>query len=113
MKGIFLIERPGKERFVGSSFQFLLKDFAYLEIQSLVSSCRNRGVELKWFGKDEPHGFTSKYDSWKYIPDQKMAKSDKIINSTLDMRLPLTFSVEDCRVIATIIRQEVEARITS
>ena len=113
VEGVFLIERPVKERFVGSSFQFLLKDFAYLEIQSLVSSCRNRGVELKWFGKDEPHGFTSKYDSWKYIPDQKMSKSDKIINSTLDMRLPLTFSVEDCRVIATIIRQEVEARITS
>ena len=113
VEGIFLIERPGKERFVGSSFQFLLKDFAYLEIQSLVSSCRNRGVELKWFGKVEPHGFTSKYDSWKYIPAQEMAKSDRIITSTLDMRLPLTFSVEDCRIIATIIRQEVEARITS
>ena len=47
------------------------------------------------------------------FPIKKIAKSDKIINSTLDMRLPLTFSLEDCRVIATIIRQEVEARITS
>ena len=113
VKGIFLIERYSKERFVGSSFQFLLKDFSYLEIQSIVTSCQNRGVELKWFGKNEPHGFTSKYDSWKYIPPQQMARSDRIINSTLDMRLPLTFSVEDCRIIATIIRQEVEARITS
>jgi hypothetical protein len=62
---------------------------------------------------DEPHGFTSKYDSWKYIPAQEMAKSDRIINSTLDMRLPLTFSVEDCRIIATIISQEVEAHTSS
>ena len=113
VNGIFLIERSSKEQFVGSSFQFLLKDFSYLEIQSIVASCRNRGVELKWFGKDEPHGFTSKYDSWKYIPAQEMAKSDRIITSTLDMRLPLTFSVEDCRLIATIISQEVEARFTS
>ena len=113
VNGIFLIERSSKERFVGSSFQFLLKDFSYLEIQSIVDSCRNRGVELKWFGQDEPHGFTSKYDSWKYIPAQEMAKSDRIITSTLDMRLPLTFSVEDCRLIATIISQEVEARFTS
>ena len=113
VNGIFLIERFSKEQFVGSSFQFLLKDFSYLEIQSIVDSCRNRGVELKWFGQDEPHGFTSKYDSWKYIPAQEMAKSDRIITSTLDMRLPLTFSVEDCRLIATIISQEVEARFTS
>ena len=113
VNGIFLIERSSKERSVGSSFQFLLKDFSHLEIQSIVDSCRNRGVELKWFGKDEPHGFTSKYDSWKYIPAQEMAKSDRIITSTLDMRLPLTFSVEDCRLIATIISQEVEARFTS
>ena len=113
VNGIFLIERSSKEQFVGSSFQFLLKDFSYLEIQSIVASCRNRGVELKWFGKDEPHGFTSKYDSWKYIPAQEMAKSDRIITSTLDMRLPLTFSVKDCRLIATIISQEVEARFTS
>jgi dTDP-4-amino-4,6-dideoxygalactose transaminase len=113
VKGIFLIERSSKELFVGSSFQFLLKDFTYFEIQSILTSCRNRGVELKWFGMDEPHGFTSKYDSWKYIPAQEMAKSDRIINSTLDMRLPLTFSVEDCRIIATIIGQEVEAHTSS
>ena len=52
VNGIFLIERSSKERFVGSSFQFLLKDFSYLEIQTIVDSCRNRGVELKWFGQD-------------------------------------------------------------
>ena len=35
---------------------------------------------------------------------------DWIINSILDMRLPLTFSPEDCKLIATIIGQEVERK---
>ena len=109
VKGLHLIKRPTKEKFVGSSFQFLLKNCSYFEIQSIVESCQNRGVELKWFGQHEPKGFTSKYDSWRYIPTQKMAKSDKIINSILDMRLPLTFSIEDCKLIAVIICQEIEA----
>ena len=39
-----------------------------------------------------------------------MTKSDRIINSILDMRLPLTFSPEDCKLIATIIGQEVERK---
>jgi dTDP-4-amino-4,6-dideoxygalactose transaminase len=109
VKGLHLINRPAKEDFVGSSFQFLLSNCSYFEIQSIVESCRNRGVELKWFGQNEPKGFTSKYDSWRYIPTQQMAKSDKIINSILDMRLPLTFSIEDCKLVAAIICQEIEA----
>ena len=109
VKGLYLINRPVKEDFVGSSFQFLLTDSSYFQIQSIVESCQNRGVELKWFGQNEPKGFTSKYDSWKYISSQQMVKSDKIINSVIDMRLPLTFSIEDCKLVAAIICQEVEA----
>ena len=109
VEGLHLINRPTKEDFVGSSFQFLLSDCSYFEIQSIVESCRNRGVELKWFGQNEPKGFTSKYDSWRYIPTQQMANSDKIINSIIDFRLPLTFSIEDCKLIAAIICQEIEA----
>jgi hypothetical protein len=38
-----------------------------------------------------------------------MPKSDRILKSILDMRLPLTFSLEDCTLIARIIRAEVGA----
>ena len=110
VEGLQIIERQTQENFVGSSFQFLLLNRSYAEIQSIVEGCKSRGVELKWFGQGEPIGFTSKYDSWKYIPSQKMTKSDRIINSILDMRLPLTFSPEDCKLIATIIGQEVERK---
>ena len=110
VEGLQIIERQTEENFVGSSFQFLLLNQSYAEIQAIVEGCKSRGVELKWFGQDEPIGFTSKYDTWKYIPFQKMTKSDRIINSILDMRLPLTFSLEDCKLIATIIGQEVERK---
>jgi hypothetical protein len=54
-------------------------------------------------------GFTSRYDSWRYAPSERMAQSDRILGGILDMRLPLTFSLEDCAQIARIIRAEVGA----
>ena len=71
--------------------------------------CLARGVELKWFGGKEPVAFTSRYDSWRYAPSERMPKSDRILRGILDMRLPLTFSLEDCALIARIIRAEVSA----
>jgi hypothetical protein len=64
-------------------------------------------VELKWFGSEEPVGFTSRYDSWIYAPSSAMPKSDRILAGLVDMRIPLTFSLEDCALIARIIRMEV------
>jgi hypothetical protein len=74
-----------------------------------VQRCADRGVELKWFGAPEPVGFTSRYDSWKYAPEQSLPDSDPILHAILDMRLPLTFDLDDCDLIADIIRQEVGA----
>jgi hypothetical protein len=54
-------------------------------------------------------GFTSRYDSWRYAPSQPMPASDRILAGILDMRLPLTFSLEDCAKLARIIRAEVGA----
>jgi dTDP-4-amino-4,6-dideoxygalactose transaminase len=105
--GLALTKRPVKEGIVGSSFQFLLKDWRGDDIIDVVSRCARRGVELKWFGAKEPVGFTSKYDSWRYAPTAPMPASDKILASIVDLRVPLTFSVENCALIARIIREEV------
>ncbi len=105
--GLTLIARPKAERFVGSSFQFLLLDWPAAAVAGVVAGCATRGVELKWFGAPEPVGFTSRYDSWRYAPSAPMPGTDRILAATLDMRLPLTFSVEDCATIARIIRDEV------
>ncbi len=107
--GLTLVARPEEEQFVASSFQFLLLDWPDAAIDDVISRCLARGVELKWFGGAEPAGFTSRYDSWRYAPSEAMPKSDRILRGILDMRLPLTFSLEDCTLIARIIRSEVSA----
>ena len=107
--GMQLIDRPAAEGFVASSFQFLLLDWTQAAVAEVLSRCAKRGVELKWFGGAEPVGFTSRYDSWRYADCPRLAKTDRILNGIIDMRLPLTFSTGDCAQIARIIRAEVGA----
>ena len=107
--GLTLINRPAVERFVGSSFQFLLSGWAPEAITSVLTRCAARGVELKWFGGAEPVGFTSRYDSWRYAEPSALPASDAVLASIIDMRVPLTFSLDDCALIARIIRAEVSA----
>lgn len=107
--GLRLIDRPQAEGYVASSFQFLLPDWSGEAIQALVERCAARGVELKWFGAAAPVGFTSRHDSWRYLDRQEMPQTDRVLAGLLDMRLPLTFSLEDCAVIARIIADEVRA----
>ncbi len=105
--GLAVIARPDQELYVGSSFQFLLLDWAAEKIRDVVKRCAARGVELKWFGAPEPAAFTSKYDSWRYAPSEPMPNSDRVLHGILDLRVPLTFSLDDCALIARIIRAEV------
>ena len=73
-----------------------------------MASCAARGVELKWFGDDTPKAFTSRYDSWKYIDDiPHLPGTLSVLEKTLDMRVPLTFDLDDCDLIARIIDEEV------
>ena len=107
--GLSVVERAPKEVIVGSSIQFLLLDWSEHAVVEVVARCLKRGVELKWFGAAEPVAFTSRYDSWKYANPVQMPASDRILRGVVDMRVPLTFSIEDCELIARIIRAEVSA----
>ena len=107
--GLKVIERPEKEGFVGSSIQFLLPGRDAQEIGEFLGRCARHGVELKWFGGPEPVGFTSRYDSWRYVASAPLPQTDAVLAQLIDMRLPLTFSPDDCRLIARIIREEVAA----
>jgi dTDP-4-amino-4,6-dideoxygalactose transaminase len=107
--GLTVIHRPGQERYVGSSIQVLLPGWEAADVEQVVARCGARGVELKWFGAPEPSAFTSRYDSWRYADPQSLPRSDRILSGLLDMRVPLTFSLEDCALIARIIRAEVGA----
>lgn len=45
--------------------------------------------------------------SWRYAASEPMPETDAILAGVVDMRIPLTFSLEDCAIIARIIRTEV------
>lgn len=107
--GLQVVERPEGEDYVGSSIQFLLLDWSEEKIADVLRRCGERGVELKWFGGAEPVAFTSRYDSWRYAPSEAMPKTDRVLKGIVDMRIPLTFSIEDCALLARIIRAEVSA----
>lgn len=105
--GLQVVEREKKESFVGSSIQFLLPEFNSQKMGSLLANCSARGVELKWFGADQPSGFTSRHDSWRYAPAQSMPQSDRVLAGLIDLRLPLTFSLDECDDLAEILREEI------
>lgn len=103
MNAVHVPHRPNAERYVGSSFQFLLPGASANRMCDVVSDAGALGVELKWFGADAPVGFTSTHRSWRYVERQSLPKTDAILAGLLDMRIPLTFSLEDCAQIADIL----------
>ena len=105
--GVQLIPRPQAEDYVGSSFQFLLPGWEPARVARFVAGAAARGVELKWFGAEEPQGFTSRYAHWRYAAPEVLPATDRVLAGLIDMRLPLTFVVEDVDQIARIIGEEV------
>ncbi|MDZ4134430.1 MAG: DegT/DnrJ/EryC1/StrS family aminotransferase, partial [Paracoccaceae bacterium] len=107
--GLALVPRLRDEAFVGSSFQFLLPDWAPDRVQTLLARAAARGVDLKWFGAPEPAAFTSRYDHWRYANPVPLPQTDRILAGLIDLRLPLTFSPADAAQIARILHAEVAA----
>ena len=108
VQGINIQKRRQAEFYVGSSIQFRLNALAPNDIPAFLERCARRGVELKWFGADQPAAFTSRYDSWRYIKDlPELPGTKAALEKTVDMRIPLTFDTDDCKIIAEIIADEV------
>lgn len=103
VSGVYVPNRPKQERYVGSSFQFLVPESSAETMRQVVANAKSLGVELKWFGADSPVGFTSNHQSWHYIAAQDLPLTDAILAGLLDMRIPLTFSLEDCAHVAEIL----------
>lgn len=105
---IAAIEIPAQEIHAGSSIQFRLPEFSTAHCRALIAAAAARGVELKWFGDVEPVGFTSSHHSWRYVAAQDMPQTDRIMATLFDMRLPLSFSEEDCAFIGELIGEAVD-----
>ena len=95
--------RPKKEYYVGSSLQFLIKDINDESARLFIQTNKALGVELKWFGDHEPHGYTSNHKSWQYTDSQSLPVTDRVLSGLFDIRVPLTFSLQDCEHLAEVI----------
>lgn len=99
--------RPAPEAFVGSSLQFLLDGVAPQRAEALVAACAARGVSIRWFGAGEPRGYTSAHGSWRFVPAQALPRTDRVLAGLFDVRLPLTFTLEDCDLVAAHVAEAV------
>lgn len=104
LPGVHIPTRPQHERYVGSSIQFSLPDLSEPAVRAFVAACADRGVEIKWFGDEEPRAFTSRFDSWRYIdPAVDLPATRRVLAGLCDMRVPLTFDEQDCRLIVDVV----------
>ena len=109
ISAITIPPRPAKENFVGSSIQFTLENLSYDKIARFLDESDKRGIRIKWFGWKEPQGYTSTFESWRYfshVPELQQTK--RVLDHMCDMRIPLTFTIQDCKKIADIIREVIE-----
>ncbi|WGH77625.1 DegT/DnrJ/EryC1/StrS family aminotransferase [Jannaschia ovalis] len=107
--GLATIPRPQAEAYVGSSIQLRARDPG--RVPGFVAGCADRGVDWKWFGAPQAHGFTSAHRHWGYVDPQALPRTDAVLAGLLDMRVPLTFDLDDCAQIARIVREEAAAHL--
>jgi dTDP-4-amino-4,6-dideoxygalactose transaminase len=101
---IHLPHRPAGEEFVMSSLQFSLVDLPRAAMARFVDRCAARGLHVKWFGAEEPVGFTSVWSHWRYFgAPQDLPNAERVLGGLCDVRLPLSLSRADCRAMAEAI----------
>ncbi len=104
VEGIVLPDRPPAEEYVQSSLQFRLPEFSADRMAIFVAACRDQGVYVKWFGIAEAEGYTSAPRHWSALPGSPEAKrTQAILNTLCDVRLPLGLASGDCDQIVAVI----------
>ncbi len=100
IEGVRVPERDRREQFVASSIQF---NVDHPDIAGFVERAGALGVALKWFGADQPVGFTSRFDHWRYAPEGSVPRAAEILSTMLDMRIPLSMTTDQADHIVAIL----------
>jgi sulfopropanediol 3-dehydrogenase len=100
LDGVHVPSRDDREQFVASSIQF---NVAHDEIGAVVSLAAGQGVPLKWFGAEQPVGFTSRSDHWRYADEQSVPGASAVLSTMLDMRIPLAMTSAQAQQIVAVI----------
>ena len=103
--GVALPASPAQARRIGSSIQWRMPHLDAAGCRRFVADCAGRGVQVKWFGDRTPVGFTSAHGSWRYAGTHDLPRTDRVLATLFDMRLPLTFSEQDCRDLGAILAE--------
>lgn len=103
LPGVTVPERDAREEYVASSIQFSID---HPEVAAFTEAAAKSGVFLKWFGADQPHGFTSRFDHWRYAPEQQLTHTRAVLEGLIDMRIPLAMTTDHVAQIVSIIENE-------
>ena len=96
--------RPDGEEPVASSIQFTVDGMDAGAMASWVDLATEHGVHIKWFGRDEPVGFTSRYDHWRYADEQVLHTTSAVLAGLCDLRIPLSMTEDHCRDVVAVVR---------
>jgi len=107
--GVHVPERVPAEGYVASSIQFnLSNDIVQAgQVAPIIQFAADHGVFIKWFGADEPVGFTSRFDHWRYADEQSLVQTTQIMSGLCDMRIPLSMSSGQAVDIGHVLRDAV------
>lgn len=108
MQHLRLPEKPAKEGFRPTSIQFTFEGMDEAQMEAALAAAARRGVMIKWFGSEEPVGFTSRSGHWRYAGTHDLPQTEAILARLCDVRLPVWLSEADCDALAAAIREAVE-----
>ena len=87
---------------VGDSLQFNLIDFDLADVNSFIETCAEQGVKVQVFGSNDN---ARDFRNWQYSFDKTpaMDNTSEIISYACDLRLPISFTLDDIELIGAII----------
>ena len=107
-------QRDPREHYIASSIQFSLVGLSATQIAAVIDNCRDRGVDIKWFGRPQPQGFTATFEHWRYFdPLPHLSETHRILQGLCDMRIPLSLTEDDCHLIADIVAGAIRSQTNS
>merc|ERR1719331_2618927 len=106
LPGVEVPEQHPEVTIVGDSVQFNLKKATDVQIQAIIDAAKDRGLLLELFG----HTTNARYfKNWEFAPaDQDLPQTERVIKSTLDMRMPLTWDDADFNDLYNILEESMK-----
>lgn len=93
--------RHPDEQYVASSIQFSVD---VPRMAEWIDIAADHGVHVKWFGRPDPVGFTSRFDHWRYAPEPSLQRTRDVLAGLCDLRIPLAMTGAAAADIGAVIR---------